>query len=157
LESRPYAAPRAPVADVTAAGGSPRLVAMTAIALVGFATLLELLALASTYQSVTDLELPLSVGLAMALELVIVASIAWLLWKRKGWARWLLLAFTIWRSFALTWSVMTYVRMTATSLVDLGPWLLVQWLVMPLCLAVAVVLVFWPARTWFQKKHEQSL
>lgn len=152
MDSGHYAPPRAPVADAPVLETPPRAMAIVSVALVAVAAVLALVGLIQLIAAARTGEVAPWLLLLPAVEFMILAGVALLLWKRKGWARWLLLAYAVSQLCLVLISAYMDARLRATAGVAWNPSMYAHFLIAPGCLAAATLLVFGPARTWFRRQ-----
>jgi hypothetical protein len=151
LESAHYAPPRAPVVDAPAPESSNRWLAITAISLVGFVAVLQFGSMIQMIARARGADIPFWAYLPVTLEFVFLASVAVLLLKKQGWARWVLVVLTLWRIFFIVTTAIMISRLATSPGFSWTLWLVTQWAIRPVCMIAAIVLVFGPARSWFQR------
>lgn len=123
-----------------------------AVALVSVVAVESLAGLARLIEKTRALEMPFWIYLLPALEFAVLAGLALCLWKRKGWARWVLLVLAVLQFSMTAFSAMMVARLRDPAGVDWNPLTYLPMLIAPGCLVAATGLVFGPARAWFRKQ-----
>ena len=150
MAENPYQAPNAPVADAIEAT-APRPASVTAaLVLIAIAALLTGIQIASNFSRMYNGEMS---ALDLLLQILAVAALVvagFQLFKRHGWARWLLLVLALWRVVMFCYALSVFSRMYGGMFPYLGSTIASIALV-PVLLAIAAYLVLVPARAWFAR------